>query len=138
LKQYGAVSAASAPSPTPPGAEWSGSYQQEGTTIDISGSAAGLSASFTYQVGDAKGSGSWTGCTVEGNTAKCDWTAQHDDPTKSGTRSGTVQVTLDGNTITGAYYEHEPNFNYKEGYSAATVSSSMHEGATWSINATRK
>jgi beta-lactam-binding protein with PASTA domain len=132
LRQY-----ASTPQP-PPGAEWSGTYVEPNSTIVLSGSAAGLSASFTYEVGAAKGSGSWTGCQVEGNTAKCNWTAAHEDETKSGTRSGTVQVTLDGNSITGSYTENEPVFSYKPGYSAASVVSSMHQGATWPINATRK
>lgn len=132
LRQYGSGRQ------VPPSGDWAGSYEQEGSTTVISGSTAGLSASFTYQVGGSKGSGSWSSCQVEGNTAKCKWTAQHEDETKSGTRSGDVQVTLSGTTITGAYYENEPVFSYKEGYSAATVSSSMHEGATWPINATRK
>jgi hypothetical protein len=118
-------------------ANWSGTWIDGVITTNISGSGNSLSASFTYKGDGYSGSGSWTGCKVEGNSAKCNWIASHDDDTKSGTRKGTLDVTLGGNTITGSYFEDTPQWTYKAGYSASNVTSSMYKGAVHAINLKR-
>ena len=132
------------PPPPPIGGSGGASQNWAGTWIDgiivtnISGGGNSISASFTYKDTNLIGSGSWSNCTVQGNTAKCNWTASHEDDTKSGTRRGTLDATISGNTITGSYYEDTPQWSYKPGYSASNITSSMYKGAVHAINLTRR
>ena len=75
---------------------------------------------------------------MEGDKATGTWKVQHEDNTKTGSRSGTFTLTFNGNAITGQLVEDTPHWNYKAGYSAANVNSSMHKGSVWAINITRK
>lgn len=121
--------------------DWIGTWVQDGntSTVNISGSAAFYTATFEYQVGDAKGNGSWDDCKVTGNTMKGSWTADHEDDTKNGSRKGTFEVTLENGVITGKYDETEdPKWNYKSGFNKENVNSSMKKGATFSIHMSKK
>ncbi|MES1217775.1 MAG: hypothetical protein ABUT20_19875 [Bacteroidota bacterium] len=100
---------------------YSGGYSNGGGYISIS---------FEYTVGDSHGQGLWD-CKVDGNKVSGTWTAQHEDDTKTGTRKGTVTATFDGVSMTGEYVEDTPEWNYKQGYSAANISSSMFKGKKW-------
>jgi hypothetical protein len=114
---------------------WVGSYNQ---TVNISGGGSSISASFSYQQPGASGNGQWSNCRVTGNTAECNYTAHHDDATKSGTRSGKLSVTLNGDTITGTYYEDEPQWTYKGDRNASNVNSAMHKGAQFPVTFKRQ
>jgi hypothetical protein len=120
---------------------WSGTWRDAAdaaNVVNISGSGNSLSASFKYESGSASGNGSWSNCKVEGNTAQCNWTVSHQDDTKTGTRRGTLKATLSSDTITGSYFEDTPQWNYKPGYNASNVTSSMHKGAVWPISLKRQ
>lgn len=119
-------------------ADWNGTFTDSYSIFNFSGSSSSVSATWTYTVGDSKGTASLTSTKVNGNTASGTWKAQHQDNTKSGSRSGTFTITINGNTITGQLLEDTPKWSYKAGYSAANVSSSMVKGATWGISITRK
>jgi hypothetical protein len=114
---------------------WVGSYNQ---TVHISGSGSSISASFEYQQPGASGNGQWSNCRVTGNTAECNYTAHHDDATKSGSRRGTLKVTLNGDTITGTLYEDEPQWTYKGDRNASNVSSAMYKGAQFPVTFKRQ
>jgi hypothetical protein len=114
---------------------WSGSYN---LVVNISGAGDSISASFQYQQVGASGSGQWSNCRVTGSTAECDYTAHHDDATKSGNRRGKVKVILSGDTITGTFFEDTPQWSYKPGYSAANVSSAMFKGAEFHVTFKRQ
>jgi hypothetical protein len=114
---------------------WAGSYNH---VVTISGGGDSISASFQYQQVGASGSGQWSNCRVTGNTLECDYTAHHDDATKSGSRSGKVKVSLSGDTITGTFYEDTPQWSYKPGYSAANVNSAMFKGAEFHVTFKRQ
>ena len=119
-------------------ANWNGTFTDNYSTYNFSGSASAVSANWTYVVGDSKGTVALTSTQVKGNTATGTWRAQHQDNTKSGSRSGAFTITLNGDAITGQLVEDTPSWSYKAGYSAANVSSSMHKGAVWAININRK
>ena len=120
------------------GGSWNGTFTDNYSVFSFSGSTSSFSATWTYVVNDSKGSASLTSTQVNGNTASGKWKAQHDDITKTGSRSGTFTLTLNGNSITGQLVEDTPSWNYKPGYSAANVNSSMKKGAVWSINISKK
>ena len=117
---------------------WNGTFIDAYSKFSFSGSTSSVSATWTYVVSDSKGTASLSSTQVKGNTATGTWRAQHQDNTKTGSRSGTFTITLNGNTISGQLVEDTPNWNYKQGYSAANVSSSMKKGAVWAINISRK
>ena len=96
-----------------------------------------MSASFTSQgpENNWKNVGQWSDCKVNGNSAKCNWTCSYSDNDKSGTRNGTLEVTLSGNTISGSYYEDTPSFTWKPGVDKYTK---MQKGAVWPFNMKRK
>ena len=119
-------------------ADWNGTFKDAYSTFNFSGSAGSVSATWIYVVSDSKGTALLTSKQVKGNTATGIWRAQHQDNTKTGSRSGTFTITLNGNTISGQLVEDTPNWNYKQGYSAANVSSSMRKGVVWPINISRK
>lgn len=128
------------PPPPPPPQQtgnWSGTWIDGISVVKISGSGNSLSATWTYKDTNLNGSGSWSACKVEGNTAKCNWTVAHEDDTKAGTRKGTLEATLNGTTIAGSYYEDAPQWSYKPGYSASNVTSSMYKGAVHPMNLKR-
>jgi hypothetical protein len=114
---------------------WVGSYNY---TLNISGGGSSISASFQYQQVGASGSGQWSNCRVTGNTAECDYTAQHDDVTKSGSRRGKLKFTLNGDTMTGTLYEDEPKWTYKGDRNASNVSSAMYKGAQFQMTFKRQ
>jgi hypothetical protein len=114
---------------------WVGSYNQ---IVRISGGGSSISASFEYQQPGASGNGQWSNCRVTGNTAECNYTANHDDETKSGTRRGKLIVTLNGDTITGTYYEDEPQWTYKGDRNATNVTSAMYKGAQFPVTFKRQ
>lgn len=118
--------------------DWNGTFVDNYSTFNFSGGGGSVSATWTYVVGDSKGTASLTSTKMNGNTATGTWKAQHEDNTKTGSRSGTFTVTISGNNITGQLVEDTPKWSYKAGYSAANVSSSMRKGATWAINISRK
>jgi hypothetical protein len=120
-------------------ADWNGTFTDNlYSTYRFSGSSSSVSASWTYAGLDFKGTGSLNSKKMEGNKATGTWNVQHEDDTKTGSRSGTFTLTLNGNTITGQLVENTPTWSYKPGYSAANVFSSMHKGSVWAINITRK
>lgn len=120
------------------GGYWNGTFTDAYSTFSFSGSASAVSATWKYVVSDSKGTGSLTSMKVNGNTATGTWNVQHTDDTKTGSRSGTFTVAINGNTITGQLVEDTPNWNYKPGYSAANVNSSMRKGVVWPVYITRK
>lgn len=119
-------------------ANWNGTFTDSYSKFIFSGSANSVPATWTYVVADSKGTASINSIQVKGNTATGTWRAQHQDDTKSGTRSGTFTLTLNGDNISGQLVEDTPNWSYKPGYSAANVNSSMRKGAVWAININRK
>jgi len=121
--------------------KWSGTYvNAAGTsTIIVTGDRGRLTAEENWKVGDRYGRNAWVGCTVQANTAKCKWTGTYEgDPAKSGTRSGTLTVTLDGNTLTGRYDEDTPNFKRPDGKPFDSSYSSIHKGAEWPVDFKRQ
>lgn len=117
---------------------WSGTYTDGISIMTITGGAGAFSATWTYSAGDAKGTGSLTGRKIEGNKVTGDWKAQHEDDTKSGSRSGTFTANLKGNTITGQFLEDTPKWSWKTGYSPSNVQSRMFKGAVWPFSLARK
>jgi hypothetical protein len=121
--------------------DWSGTWtRSDGVeTINITGGGASISATFQYQGGDFSGNGQWSNCRLTGSTVTCDFSANHDDSTKSGERKGTVEMTLSGNTMSGRYLEGQnPKWSWKPGYGPHNVNSSMVEGAVFNVSYTRK
>jgi hypothetical protein len=47
-------------------------------------------------------------------------------------------MTLAGDHLSGQYFEEEPKWTYKPGYSTDNVSSSMRKGAVWGLSAKRR
>ena len=117
---------------------WNGTFTDAYSQMILTGNGGVLSGLWTYAVSDSKGTGSLTNCKIDGNTVTGNWKAQHEDNTKTGTRSGTFAATLTGSTLSGQFVEDTPKWSYKTGYSDATVSSSMHKGAVWPFTFTRK
>lgn len=120
---------------------WSGTYTNAAgtSTLTLSGSGTSLSATEQWRSGDRHGTGAWSNCKVNGNAASCDWTGTYEgDPAKSGTRHGTLSVTLDGNRLSGSSLEDTPDFREPSGKQFDSSYSSMHKGAVWSIDYTRK
>jgi hypothetical protein len=121
--------------------DWSGTWTRSDSveTINIEGGSGSISATFQYQGGDFRGNGQWSNCQLTGSTVTCDFSATHDDSTKSGSRKGTVEMTLSGNTMSGHYREGEnPKWSWKPGYGPHNVNSSMVEGAVFNVSYTRK
>lgn len=118
------------------GGSWAGRWGQAlsngayTSTISISGNS--FRASFQYQNGHSTGTGQWN-CIVTGNTARGNWTESYNDPDKSVQRRGTLQVTINGDKITGQAFEDEPVFNWR----TSPYSSAMRKGAVWPISLTR-
>ena len=119
------------------GEDWNGTFKDNNAIYNLSGGNGSVSGNFTYTINDAKGSGSLRSTKMEGNTITGTWTAQHQDDTKTGSRSGTFTFTLKGDTITGNFVEDTPTWNYKPGYSAANVNSSMRKGVVWPASLNR-
>lgn len=120
-----------------PSADFAGSYANpNGTsTLTVSGSGASVTAHEEWATGGRNGSNDWNSCQASGNTLKCNWTGQYrGDPDKTGDRSGTLTVTLDGNHLTGMYYEDEPVFHWN----VDPYPSAMHKGAEWPIDQVRQ
>ena len=97
---------------------WSGTWVADRTTYNISSSGNSISASFQYNFPNAynknaRGSGQWSNCTIEGNTATCHFTISHEDDDKTANASGIVKVTLSGDTITGGTTVTESSINWK-------------------------
>lgn len=117
-------------------ANWSGTWKNvNGTsTLTVSGNGTALTASEIWNNGERHGQVTWKNCKVQGNNATCDWDGTYEgDPGKSGTRHGTLSVTVNGNALTGSYYEDTPNFVNADG-TPFTGSSAMHKGAVWPID----
>ena len=106
--------------------------------MTISASDNSLSASFHYQTGDRSAKGQWTNCKVTGNTAKCKWSADHDDSTKTARRWGTLKMTLNGDAIGGTYSEDDATYNWKPGYWPHIFDGSMGSGVIHSRNYKRQ
>lgn len=119
-------------------ADWNGIFTDTYSKMTLSGNGGSLSGSWTYEVGASKGTGTLMNCKIEGNKVTAKWVAQHEDDTKTGTRSGTFTATLSGNTLSGQFLEDTPKWSYKTGYSANNITSSMHKGAVWPFTFTRK
>jgi hypothetical protein len=116
-------------------ANFAGTYTNAaGSTITISGGDGSFTAHEDWVGGGRNGSNDWNNCQASGNTLKCNWTGEYrGDPDKTGDRSGTLTVTLDGNHLSGMYYEDEPVFHWN----VAPYPSAMHKGAEWPIDQTR-
>jgi len=113
---------------------FAGSYKADTSTLIISGNASSLSATEEWHSGGRSGTNKWSNCKVTGNTAQCTWTGDYrDDPDKTADRSGTLTVTLNGDTLTGAYEEAEPKFHWR----VAPYDSAMRKGAHWPIRQMR-
>jgi hypothetical protein len=113
---------------------FAGSYKADTSTLMISGSGSSLSATEEWHAGGRSGTNKWSNCKVTGNTAQCTWTGDYrDDPDKTADRSGTLTVTLNGDTLTGAYEEAEPKFHWR----VSPYNSAMHKGAHWPIRQMR-
>ncbi|MBC7884139.1 MAG: hypothetical protein H7X99_01590 [Saprospiraceae bacterium] len=117
---------------------WNGTYTDVYSTLNVSGNGGSITASWTYTVNDATGTGNWLNCKISGNTVTGEWQVQHADDTKTGARKGTLKASLSGNTISGEYLEDTPIWNYKDGFSAANVFSSMVKGKVWPFSMTKK
>lgn len=124
--------------PPEPAAGWSGTWVGGGAVVTISASGNSISASFNYKhPPQSVGSGNWMNCIIEGYKATCTWSESYEDEDKSASRGGTLEVTLNGDSISGQSFEtNEPQFTWKQGVSPYW--SSIRKGATWSINLTRK
>jgi len=110
--------------------KWTGTWlytdDNGSENVTISTKSNSLSASFKYtRSAGRSGNGQWTNCNARGNTLKCDWTAEHDDPEKTGTRRGTLKMTLSGDTISGTYLEDYASWNWKPGYGPHVFDGSM-------------
>lgn len=117
---------------------WVGTWVSGDFTLIISANGDVISASFQYKSPPhSTGKGQWTGCSLEGNTAVCDWSENYEDEDKSVVRGGKLVVTRDGDSITGtSTEENEPLFTWKQGVSP--YPSSIRKNARWPINLTRK
>ncbi len=111
---------------------FAGTYSNgQGGTITISGGGGSWTATEEWEGGGRNGTNRWRNCQVNGNTLKCDWTGEYrGDPDKTADRSGTLTATIDGDSLTGSYYENAPNFHWN----VAPYDSAMHEGAVWPMN----
>ena len=122
-------------------ANWAGTY--EGNTswgvlrIVISGLGNGISATTAHiKTSGYTDKGQWFDCKVEGNKLKCKWTEKFEDGDKSASRNGTVEVTLQGNVLSGTSFENEPSFSWKPNISP--YQSGMRAGAAWPLTITKK
>lgn len=122
-------------------ANWAGTY--EGNTswgvlrIVISGLDNGISATTAHiKTSGYTDKGQWFDCKVEGNKLKCKWTEKFEDGDKSASRNGTVEVTLQGNVLSGTSFENEPSFSWKPNISP--YQSGMRAGAAWPLTITKK
>jgi hypothetical protein len=122
------------------GQDWTGSWTREDgiEVVNVSGSGGGVTASLHYEGAGFSGNGNWSNCRSEGATLVCDWRAQHDDATKSGTRKGTITLTLNGDTMGSVLVEDTPEWSWKPGYSPANVTSVHQKGKTWTWSYSRK
>ena len=69
---------------------------------------------------------------MEGNTASGMWTETYEDGEKRGNRSGTVKVSISGNSLSFDVEEDTPSFTYKsDGRAVPPGASSMAKGAKW-------
>ncbi len=108
-------------------------------TVTISTKGSSFNVSFSYkQSGERSGNGQWKNCKLRGNTVTCVWTAEHDDPQKTGTRQGTLKMTLSGNTISGSYLEDVAHWNWKPGYGPHVFDGSMGKDVVHSRNYKRQ
>lgn len=122
-------------------ANWAGTY--EGNTswgvlrIVISGLGNDISATTAHiKTSGYTDKGQWFDCKVEGNKLKCKWTEKFEDGDKSASRNGTVEVTLQGNVLSGTSFENEPSFSWKPNISP--YQSGMRAGAAWPLTITKK
>lgn len=118
-------------------ANFAGTYARaDGTsTVTISGSGSSLTATEEWAAGGRNGTNNWSNCQVTGNTIKCKWTGVYrGDPDKTADRKGTVTGTLNGDKLTGTFYEDEPTFHWN----VAPYPSAIHKGATFELNSIRK
>lgn len=126
---------------TSTGGKWAGTWvRNDGVeTVTISGGSGGIQGAFSYEGVGYNGSGQWSNCRMTGNTANCKWSGSHNDNTKSGGRSGTLKMALNGDTLSGEYEEGEnPNWSWKDGYGPHNVNSVMVKGAVFRVSYTRK
>jgi hypothetical protein len=117
---------------------WNGTFADSYGSITISGTGSTISATFTSQgpENNWKNVGQWSECTVNGNKATCKWTCSYSDNDKTGTRKGTVEVTLNGNSISGSYREDTPSFTWKPGIDNKYTK--MQKDAVWPFNMKRR
>ena len=118
-------------------AEWSGTYESpdKKSTITLSSSGETLTGSDQWVNGERYGNDTITDGTITGHTAKANWKGEYlGDPDKVGHRHGTLQMTLDGDTLSGEYDEDEPTFDWN----VAPYESAMHKGAVWPFTYTRR
>ena len=117
------------------GSRWAGTYANNTSVLRVSGGQESLTATEQWKTSDRFGSNQWSNCHVSGNVAKCQWTGIYQgDPDKTANRHGTLEVTLNGDTLSGSYYEDEPSFSWK----VSPYPSAMHKGAVWPINMKRQ
>jgi dipeptidyl aminopeptidase/acylaminoacyl peptidase len=111
-------------------ANWAGTWlsSDDFETVVISKTNDSITAKFKYKGGDRSGAGEWKNCKVRGNTTKCDWTADHDDSTKTAKRWGTLKVTLKGDALNVTYEETDASLNWKPGYGPHIFDGSMGAG----------
>jgi len=86
--------------PVQPGLDWAGTYGDGENEYTLTGGNAGLSGQGRSLRGNPA-SGQWSACVVEGNRATCQFSGSFRDDDKSASYSGTAQLTLDGDTLSG-------------------------------------
>jgi len=119
---------------TPTGnSNWSGTYKDGSATITISTIGDGLKGSWKNKF-DGSGSQSDTAaftCKVTGKTAHCDYTGSYNDTQKTiSSRVGTVDLSIDGRTITATVHEVSDTLTWTNGDQGYTPG--IHPGATFS------
>jgi hypothetical protein len=109
------------------------SYTNSTGVITVYRTPTSIAAIEEWATGGRAGTTVWSNC-VATNVLTCNWTGDYrNDPDKSGTRSGTLTVQLNGNVLVGTYYENEPNFTWN----VPPYESAMRAGAQWPINHTK-
>ncbi len=126
-----------------PTSGWNGTFVGEKgrATLTCSATGGSLSCSGQYNLAgayhkNARGSGQYSNCRLEGNKATCDWTGSHEDDDKTATATGTATMTLSGDKITGTNVVVVGSVTWKGGH--PLYASNFEKGNTSGIYAERQ